>query len=246
MRDIFDFTGKVVIVTGATRGLGRAIAFGFAERGAHLVICSRKAEACDDMVAELAKMGCRALAHPCHIGQWDQLEHLIDHVMAQFGRIDVLVNNAGIAPSTPSSLEMPEDLFDKIVGVNLKGPFRLSALAFPYLQETGGSIINITSTGAIRPAPAYPVYAAAKGALNIITKAQAMEFGPHVRVNAIMAGPFWTDISKAWREDYDQSAPSAVRRIGQPEEIVSTALYLASPMSSYTNGTIVQVDGGTI
>ncbi len=246
MADIFDFTGKIVIVTGATRGLGRAIAFGFAARGADLVICSRKAEACHEMVAELADMGCRALAHPCHVGQWDQLEPLIDHVMAHFGRIDVLVNNAGIAPSTPSSIEMTEELFDKILGVNLKGPFRLSALAFPHLKETGGSIINITSTGAIRPAPAYPVYAAAKGALNIITKAQAMEFGPHVRVNAIMAGPFWTDISKAWREDYDQSAPSAVQRIGQPEEVVSTALYLASPMSSYTNGAIVQVDGGTI
>ena len=132
------------------------------------------------------------------------------------------------------------------MAVNLKGPFRLSALAEPHLRATGGSIINVTSIGAIRPEPAYPVYAAAKGALNIITRSQAMEFGPAVRVNAIMAGPFWTDISASWREDYDRDAPSALRRIGRPEEIVTTALYLASPASSYTTGTIVRVDGGVL
>jgi NAD(P)-dependent dehydrogenase (short-subunit alcohol dehydrogenase family) len=210
------------------------------------VVSSRKAEACAAVVAEIAALGGRAVAIACHTGQWDGLDALIDGALAAFGRIDVLINNAGIAPTAESSLAVSEDLFDKTVAVNMKGPFRLSALARPHLAKTKGCIINVTSIGAIRPDPAYPVYAAAKGGLNILTRSQAMEFGPEVRVNAIMAGPFWTDISKSWREDYDQNAPSAAKRMGRPEEIVSTALYLASPASSYTTGAILRVDGGVL
>jgi len=241
-----DFHGKVVLVTGASRGLGRAIALGFAECGARVVISSRKMDACTAVVDEIAAAGGTAIAVPCHVGQWQGLEALIDGTLAAFDRLDVLVNNAGIAPTAESSLQVTEDLFDKIMAVNLKGPFRLSALARPHLRAVGGSIINVTSLAAIKPEPAYPVYAAAKGALNIITRSQAMEFGPEVRVNAIMAGPFWTDISKSWREEFDKNAPCAVRRMGRPEEIVSTALYLASPRSTYTTGTIVQLDGGIL
>ncbi|MCW1384688.1 SDR family oxidoreductase [Novosphingobium sp. KCTC 2891] len=242
----FDFTGKAVIVTGGSRGLGRAIALGFAQRGADVVVSSRRAEACAEVVAEIEALGRRALAIPCHVGEWDGLEALIDGTLAAFGRIDVLVNNAGIAPVAESSLATSEALFDKTFAVNAKGPFRLSALARPHLAKVGGSIINVTSIGSLRPDPAYPVYAAAKGAMNILTRGQAMEFGPEVRVNAIMAGPFWTDIAKSWREDYDANAPSAMHRMGRPEEIVTTALYLASPQSSYTTGTIVRLDGGVI
>lgn len=246
MNDPFDFSNKVVIITGGSRGLGRAMALGFAERGADLVISSRKAEACAEVVKEIEQMGRRAVAIPCHVGQWEGLEGLIDGALAAFGRIDVLINNAGIAPTAESSAAISEDLFDKTFAVNTKGPFRLSTLAEPHLRKVGGSIINITSIGAVRPSPAYPAYAAAKAAMNTLTRAHAMEFGPKVRVNAIMAGPFWTEISKTWRDDYEENAPSAVRRMGRPEEIVTTALYLASAQSSYVTGTIVRLDGGVI
>lgn len=241
-----DFTDKVVIVTGASRGLGRAMALGFAECGASIVVSSRKPDACNAVVAEITATGGRATAVPCHVGDWNALPELIDGTVAAFGRIDVLINNAGIAPTAASSLEMSEELLDKTMAVNFKGPFRLSALAEPHLRKHRGSIINITSIGAIKPDPTYPVYAAAKGALNIITRSHAMEFGPAVRVNAIMAGPFWTDISRSWRDEYQKNAPSAMKRMGTPEEIVSTALYLASPCSSYTTGTIIQLDGGIL
>lgn len=246
MSPLFDFTGRTVIVTGASRGLGRAIALGFAEAGANVVVSSRKREGCDAVVGEIEVLGGRAAAIACHTGQWDALPGLIDGALAAFGRIDTLVNNAGIAPTAESSLAASEELFDKTVAVNMKGPFRLAALARAHLAATKGSIINVTSIGADRPEPAYPVYAAAKGGLNILTRAQAMEFGPEVRVNAIMAGPFWTDMSKSWREEYESNAPSALKRMGRPEEIVSTALYLASPASSYTTGAIVRVDGGVL
>jgi NAD(P)-dependent dehydrogenase (short-subunit alcohol dehydrogenase family) len=241
-----DFTGKVVIITGASRGLGRAMALGFAECGATVVVSSRKADACEVVVTEILSAGGRAVALPCHVGDWKALDRLIDGVIAQFGRIDVLINNAGIAPTAQSSLATTEELFDKTVAVNFKGPFRLSALAAPHLRKERGCIINVTSLGAIKPDPAYLVYAAAKGALNIITRAQAIEFGPDVRVNAIMAGPFWTDISRSWRDEWEKNAPSALKRMGRPEEIVSTALYLASPRSTYTTGTILQLDGGIV
>ena len=242
----FDFRGRAVLITGGSRGLGRAMALGFADHGAQLIIVSRKEQSCREVADEISARGGSAVALPGHVGDWGSLEALVEAAVGAFGRLDVLVNNAGIAPVAESSAAMGEALFDKILAVNLKGPFRLSALAEPHLRATGGSIINVTSIGAIRPEPAYPVYAAAKGALNIITRSQAMEFGPAVRVNAIMAGPFWTDISASWREDYDRDAPSALRRIGRPEEIVTTALYLASPASSYTTGTIVRVDGGVL
>ncbi|MDO9527470.1 MAG: SDR family oxidoreductase, partial [Gemmobacter sp.] len=180
--DAFDFTGRCIVITGASRGLGRAMALGFAKRGADIVVSSRKADACAATVAEILALGGRAVAVPCHVGDWNGLAALIDGAVAAFGRIDTLINNAGIAPTAPSSLETSEALFDKTFAVNTKGPFRLSALARPHLAQTRGSIINVTSIGAERPDPAYPVYAAAKGALNILTRAQAMEFGPDVRV----------------------------------------------------------------
>lgn len=242
-----DFSGKVVVITGGSRGLGRAMAHGFAECGASVVVSSRNPDNCNEVVAAIQEKGGRAAAVPCHVDRWQDVEQLVEGAVAAFGRIDVLVNNAGIAPTAPSSLEMSEKLFDKIVAVNFKAPFRLSALAAQRMRGTGGgAIINVTSIAAIKPDPAYPVYAAAKAALNALTRSQAMEFGPTIRVNAIMAGPFWTDISKGWREDYDRNAPSAVKRMGRPEEIVSTALYLASPRSTYTTGAIIQLDGGIL
>jgi len=241
----FDMSGKVVLVTGGSRGLGYEMVKGFAAMGADIIVTSRKAEDCRKVAEEVMGMGRRALAHGCHVGRWNDLQSLVDTAYETFGRVDVLVNNAGIAPTAPSSLEMSEELFDKIVAVNFKGPFRLCALIGSRMVKAGsGSIINVTSTGAIRPEFIFGPYAGAKAALNTVTRSFAVEFGPRVRVNAIMCGPFWTDIAKAWREEVDKSIPSAARRIGRPEEIVTTALYLASDRSSYTTGSIVELSGG--
>ncbi|MBW8812802.1 MAG: glucose 1-dehydrogenase [Caulobacterales bacterium] len=244
MSDYFDMTGKVVLVTGGSRGLGYEMVKAFAASGADVIIASRKIEPCEAVAEEVRAMGRKALPVACHVGQWDAIPGLVDAAYEAFGKVDVLVNNAGIAPTAPRSSEVTEDLFDKTVGVNFKGPFRLSALVGERMYEAGsGAIINVSSTAAIAPSKTYPVYAGAKAALNIMTQDHAMEFGPKVRVNCIMCGPFWTDIAKSWREAADKNSPAAIKRIGRPEEIATTALYLASDRSSFTTGAIIRLDG---
>jgi NAD(P)-dependent dehydrogenase (short-subunit alcohol dehydrogenase family) len=245
MADYFDMSGKVVLVTGGSRGLGYEMVKGFARQGADVIVTSRKLEDCKAVAAEVERMGRRALAQACHVGRWSDIDALVAAAYEAFGRVDVLVNNAGIAPATASSLDMTEELIDKTFAVNFKGPFRLCALIGSRMAAgEGGSIINVTSTGAIRPEPQFGPYAGAKAALNVVTRSFAYEYGPKVRVNAIMCGPFWTDIAKSWREEVDKTINSAARRIGRPEEIVTTALYLASPHSSYTTGTLIELSGG--
>lgn len=240
-----EFEGAVVLVTGGSRGLGFAMARAFARAGATVVVSSRKAEACEAAVRTITADGGRAVAYPCHVGRWAGTDSLVESIYDAFGQLDVLVNNAGIAPSAPTSLATTEELFDKSIAVNLKGPFRLMATAGGRMRDAGrGSIINITSTAAIRPVPEYAVYSAAKGGLNLLTRAFALELGPAVRVNAIMAGPFRTDISREWADELDRRSDSALRRIGRPEEIVSTALYLASDAASFTTGAVIEVSGG--
>jgi NAD(P)-dependent dehydrogenase (short-subunit alcohol dehydrogenase family) len=245
MADYFDFSGKVVLVTGGSRGLGYEMVKAFAACGADVIIASRKLDTCEAVAEEVRAMGRRALPVGCHVGQWEALPALVEAAYDTFGKVDVLVNNAGIAPTAPRSSEVSEELFDKTVGVNFKGPFRLSALVGDRMVAAGsGSIINVSSMAAEKPSPTYPVYAGAKAALNIMTKDHALEFGPKVRVNAIQCGPFWTDIAKSWREEADRNSPAAVKRIGRPEEIATTALYLASDKSSFTTGTVIRLDGG--
>ncbi|MBA1204277.1 glucose 1-dehydrogenase [Pseudomonas capeferrum] len=241
---LFDFTGKVILVTGGSRGLGYQMVKAFAERGADVIIASRKLDACESVAQEVRALGRRALAVACHVGRWAEVEHLVEVAYAEFGRIDVLVNNAGMSPAVPSH-EVTEALFDKVLGLNFKGPFRLSALVAQRMAlGEGGSIINISSTGGIRPSPQIVPYAGAKAALNAMSVGLAQEYGPKVRVNTISAGPFLTDIAKAWSEDMRQSCANAVGRPGQPEEIITTALYLASPYSTYTSCALIKVDGG--
>ena len=245
MADYFDFSGKVVLVTGGSRGLGYEMVKAFAASGADLIIASRKLEACEAVAEEVRGLGRRALPVACHVGQWDALPALVEAAYDTFGKVDVLINNAGMAPTAPRSSEVSEELFDKTVAVNFKGPFRLSALIGDRMVEAGdGSIVNISSLAAEKPSPTYPVYAGAKAALNIMTRDHALEFGPKVRVNAIQCGPFWTDIAKSWREEADRTSPAAVKRIGRPEEIATTALYLASDLSSFTTGAVIRLDGG--
>jgi len=245
--DRFDLAGKVALVTGGSRGLGREMVLAFAEAGADIVVVSRKAESCDRVVAEVEARGRRALAVPCHVARWSELDGLVERAWSHFGRIDVLVNNAGMSPLYPSLAEVTEDLWDKVLGVNLKGPFRLSALVATRMAAAGGgSIINVSSVAAIRPTPRETPYAAAKAGLNAITVAFAHAFGPSVRVNCIMAGPFLTDISKAWPPEAlaHFGNIAALGRAGNPSEIVGAALYFASDASSFTTGAVLRVDGG--
>jgi NAD(P)-dependent dehydrogenase (short-subunit alcohol dehydrogenase family) len=240
--------GKVVIVTGGSKGLGRAMALGFAEAGADVVIASRKLDRCEAVATEVRTTGRRALAVACHVGDWSQCEALIDQTISTFGRLDVLVNNAGIAPVPPSLKDVTSDLFDKTIGVNLKGPLRLMALAADHLPR-GGSIINISSKASLHPTPFTVVYAAAKAAQNALTKAAALELGPRgIRVNAIVCGTFHTDSfhrSLPSEELQEQMAGRiSLGRIASPEEIVGTALYLASDASSYLTGELILLDGG--
>ena len=246
----YDFTGKVVVITGGSRGLGHAMAMGFAAAGANLAIASRKLDACEATVAEIRRLGRDGSAHAAHVGKWEDCNRLVDEVYARWGRVDVLINNAGLSPVAPSSLETNEELFDKVIGVNLKGPFRLSALIGTRMAAgDGGAIINISSTSSIRPSPDTAPYSAAKAGLNIMTVAFAQEYGPKVRVNCIMAGPFHTDISKSWSrtEAFTKHARESfpLQRAGEPKEVVGAALYFASPASSYTTGAVLMIDGGS-
>ncbi len=248
LQSLFDLTGKVALVTGGSRGLGREMVRAFAAAGADVVVASRKLENCVRVAEEVRALGRKALPVACHVGRWEEIDRLVDAAYQEFGRVDILVNNAGMSPLYPSLRDVSEDLFDKVLAVNLKGPFRLASMIGTRMAEgSGGVIINVTSVAAERPTPFEAPYAAAKAGLNTLTVAFAHAFGPKVRVNAIEAGPFATDVARYWDreavENYVQSQ-AALRRIGKPHEIVGTALYLASDASSFTTGAIVRVDGG--
>jgi NAD(P)-dependent dehydrogenase (short-subunit alcohol dehydrogenase family) len=240
----FDLSDKVALVTGGSRGLGRQMVLAFAERGADVIVASRKLENCEKMALEVRELGRRALPFAVHAAKWDEIDRLVDAAYSEFGRVDVLVNNAGMSPPMPSH-EVTEDLFDSVVGLNFKGPFRLaSQVAKRMYDGEGGVIINVSSTGALLPLPGVIPYGSAKAALNAMTRSLAAEYGPKVRVNTLSPGPFLTDISKAWPEEQRERADNALGRPGNPEEIVTAALFLASPASSFTSGALVRVDGG--
>jgi len=244
----FDLTGRVALVTGGSRGLGRAMVQGLAEAGADVIITSRKLEECERVAREVEhETGRRAVAVGCHVGHWHEVDKLVDHAYSAFDRVDILVNNAGMSPLYDRVSEITEELWDKVFSVNLKGAFRLSALVGERMQEAGGgSIINISSAGSEYPRGDIIPYAAAKAGLNAMSEAFAYAYGPTVRSNVIMAGPFLTDISKAWdMEAFEAMAQRfALKRGGRPEEIVGAVLYLASDASSFTTGAILRVDGG--
>jgi len=247
--DLFDLTDRTAVVTGGSRGLGREMVLAFAERGANVVIASRKLESCEALAKEVReRTGREALPIACHVGNWDQCDALIAASLERFGRIHVLVNNAGMSPLYPSLPEVSEALYQKVLDVNLKGPFRLSSLAGAHMAESGGgSIINVSSVAAVQPSPVEIPYGAAKAGLHSLTLGMARAFGPTVRVNCIMPGPFLTDISKAWDlEAFNKRAKTTIPlgRGGEAHEIVGAALYLASDASSYTTGAILKVDGG--
>jgi NAD(P)-dependent dehydrogenase (short-subunit alcohol dehydrogenase family) len=244
-----DLSGRVALITGGTRGLGYEIARAYAEHGANVVIASRKADACAAVAADLwEKTGQRVLGVPAHVGRWDDCDRLVEAAYEEFGRVDILVNNAGMSPLYPSLPEVSAELFDKVIAVNLRGPFRLASVIGTRMVAAGrGSIINVSSVAAVQPTAQELPYAMAKAGLNNMTVALAREFGPAVRVNTIMPGMFLTDIAKAWDPDEVERrfrAEVPAQRGGRPEEIVGAALYLASDDSSYTTGSVIKIDGG--
>src|SRR5262245_60069261 len=222
--DLFDLTGKVAVVTGGSRGIGRATVLGFARAGADVVITSRKLDNCEAVAREVRdETGRRALAVSTHVAYWDQCDRLVDTVYDEFGRCDVLVNNAGMSPLYDDLASITEDYYDKVSAVNLKGPFRLGALIGTRMAAgDGGSIINVSSIGSLRPGSGELVYACAKAGLNALTIGLAEAFGPRVRCNAILPGAVLTDIANAWPEEQRQRAGSTIplRRAGQPDDLV--------------------------
>lgn len=246
--DLFDLTGRTAVVVGGSRGMGRSMCLGLARAGADVVVASRKYDACREVAESIVReTGRRALPIACHVGKWQELDGFVDSVYEALGRVDVLVNNAGIAPTYDTVDGISEELFDKVMDVNLKGPFRLASLIGTRMaQGDGGSIIFVSSVTSIRPAADAIPYAAAKAGVNSATVGLAHALGPKVRVNCIMPGAFFTDISKHWDMDVvgESMKGYALQRGAQPDEIVGTTLYLASSASSFTTGAIVRVDGG--
>jgi NAD(P)-dependent dehydrogenase (short-subunit alcohol dehydrogenase family) len=245
----FDLTGKVALVTGGSRGLGRQMVLAFAACGADVVVASRKLAACEEVAAEVqSSTGRRAIAFGCNVGNWDEIDGLVDAAYGEFGRVDILVNNAGMSLLYDKVTDVTEAMWDKVVNLNLKGVFRLTALVGTRMAEgDGGSIVMVSSTGSIRPTPWILPYAAAKAGLNSLTEGFARTLGPKVRVNCIMAGPFMTDVTKSWdipAFEADAARRFALGRGGQPDEIIGAAIYFASGASSFTTGAILRVDGG--
>ena len=244
--DLHDLTGKVAVVTGGSRGIGRAIVQTFAEAGARVVVSSRKLDACEAVVDEVrSSTGASAEAIACHVGRWDDCDRLVAETIARLGRIDVFVNNAGMSPLYASLDAVTEELWDKTVSVNLKGPFRLAVLAATHMaSHDGGSIINVGTAGSLIASTNELPYACAKAGLNALTVGLAEAYAPRVRVNAILPGPFRTDVTKAWPQDLLDGSFVPLGRLGEPEEVAPLALHLASAASSYTTGAIIRVDGG--
>jgi NAD(P)-dependent dehydrogenase (short-subunit alcohol dehydrogenase family) len=243
-----DLTGKVAVVTGGSRGIGAAIVRGYAEAGADVVIASRKLDNCEALAAEVASTtGRRALAVAFHAARWDDCDRLADTVYAEFGRCDVLVNNAGMSLLYPDLASITEEHYDKVHGVNLKGPFRLSTLVGTRMAAgDGGVIINVSTIGSLRPGANELVYACAKAGLNALTIGLADAFGPKVRANAILPGAVNTDIVDAWpAEMIEQASQVPLGRIGEPDDYVGPALWLASDASAWVTGVLLRVDGGS-
>jgi NAD(P)-dependent dehydrogenase (short-subunit alcohol dehydrogenase family) len=245
---LFDLTGKVALVTGGSRGIGRAIVEGFAAAGADVVIASRKLENCEAVAAEITRdTGRRALPVAFNVSHWDQCGQLVDAVYAEYGRCDVLVNNAGLSPLYENLPAVTEALYDKTHAVNAKGPFRLASLIGARMAEgDGGSIINVSSSGSWRPSDTDLPYAMAKAALNALTLGLAGAWSPKVRANTVLPGAYATDVAKAWPPEMVEQASRAnpMGRMGEPSDMVGVCLFLASVAGSYVNGAQILVDGG--
>ena len=250
--DIFDLTGKVAIVTGSTKGIGRAMVEGLAAAGASVVVSSRKQDLCDAVAKEIeVATGAEVLPLACHVGDWDAIPAFVEQVVSHFGRIDVLVNNAGINPAPVTVSEMTLEYWRKVFSVNLEGPLRMSQQVAPVMREGGGgSIIHIGTMAAYAPGPNICAYGASKAGLRNLTRAMAMEWADwKVRVNILSPGPFTSEMLEGaakLRPGYLDMVASGtlMKRVADPAEIVGPVLYLASDASSYVTADDISVSGG--
>jgi NAD(P)-dependent dehydrogenase (short-subunit alcohol dehydrogenase family) len=246
--DLLDLSGKVVLVTGGSRGIGRAVAEGMASAGADVIIASRKLDNCETAALEIAEAtGQRAVAVACHVGRWQDCDRLVDTVYDEFGHCDVLVNNAGMSPAYDGLASVSAELYDKVHATNARGPFRLSVLIGDRMARgEGGSIINISSVGSWRPSPVDLPYGMAKAALNALTLGLAGAWAPKVRVNLVLPSACATDLSSGWPPEMKArvAASNPMQRMAQPEDMVGACVFLASDAAGYVNGAQLAVDGG--
>jgi len=250
IKPLFDLTGKVAIVTGASKGIGESIARGLAEFGAKVVISSRKQEAVDAVAEAMKADGLDVIAVACHVGHADQLDNLVEKTVEAYGKVDVLVNNAAANPYFGPVEASPKEAFDKVMHVNVHAPLELAKRCLPYMKKAGGgSIINISSVEGEKPAMGLGIYSTSKSALTMITGNMAKEWGAfNIRANTVAPGLVKTKFSKAlWSNDsilkhYNQATP--LKRPAEPDELAGVAVFLASDASSYVNGSVIAVDGG--
>ncbi len=250
IKPLFNLANKVAIVTGSSKGIGAAIAHGLAEHGARVVLSSRKQEAVDKLAAEFKERGLEAIGIACHVGEPEQRKALIDQTIDRYGGIDILVNNAAVNPIYGPIEEAGEDVFEKIMDVNLKAPWMLSNMVLPSMKERGGgSVINISSVEGLKPGFGLGLYSTSKAALIMLTQNQAKEWGQYkVRANVICPGLVKTKFSAAlWQNEalmkmIRQNLPSS--RMGAPEEMAGLAVLLASDAAAYMTGGVYTADGG--
>jgi NAD(P)-dependent dehydrogenase (short-subunit alcohol dehydrogenase family) len=252
MKDLFDLTGRVSVITGSTKGIGKAMAEALAAFGSKVVISSRKADACDSVAASINESGGEAMAHPCHVGHKDQLERLVAATRERWGKIDNLVVNAAVNPYFGSSLGIPDSAFDKVMEVNIKSVHWLCQMVIPEMQERkDGSIVIVSSVGGFRGNSMLGAYAISKAADMQLARNLAAEFGPdNVRVNAVCPGLVKTNFARALWEDPQREQAVAgrtpLRRLGEPVDCAGIAVYLASRAGSWTTGQTFTVDGGVL
>lgn len=253
LENLFSLKDKIAIITGASRGIGRAISRAFGEAGADLVVSSRnkRPPELEKVAEEVRSLGRKALAIPAHVGKREDVENLVRKTLQEFGRIDILVNNAGANPILSTMVDLEEEALEKVLEVNLKGAFLMSqAVAREMIKQGGGRIINLSSISGLRArADRTGAYCISKAALNMMTQVMARELAPHnILVNAIAPGSIKTDFSRVNWTDPERKAQRIreieLRRFGEPEEVVGIALFLASEASSFVTGEIIRVDGG--
>ena len=244
----FDLSGKVALVTGGSRGIGRAVSEGLAAAGADVVIASRKLQSCEATAREIeVATGRRVLPLAFHVGRWEECDGLVDAVYGEFGRCDVLVNNAGMSPAYADLTSVSEDLYDKVHAVNARGPFRLSVLVGTRMADgDGGSIVNISSVGSWRPTTTDLPYAMAKAALNALTLGLAGTWAPKVRANLVLPSANETDLTSGWPPAMKAriAEGNPMKRLGRPEDVAGACIFLASDAAGYVNGAQIPVDGG--
>ncbi|MSP05158.1 MAG: SDR family oxidoreductase [Acetobacteraceae bacterium] len=251
MSSLFDLTGKIAVITGSSKGIGRATAERMAEHGAKVVISSRKAELCEEVAAGIRAKGGEAIVIPCHVGQKDQLQNLVDKTVARWGGIDILVGNAGVNPHFGPTLTISDEAWDRIMGTNIRSNMWLTNMVAPQMAARGGgSIIIISSIAGLRGSAHLGAYAVSKAADMQLARNICVEWGPkNIRANCIAPGIIRTDFARALWENpiiyQKRTRDTPLQRIGEPDEVAGAAVFLAAPASNFISGQTIVIDGGT-